>query len=151
MSTRRRAILEAVKARLEAIRQDDGYATDAGAMVFLCEAPALGPDDPDVAIVILVGEDEPRFQGEHILLRMPMEIQAVAKAGLDEPWLAVEDVLGDIKTAVEATDRTLGSLVKRQVERGATVTLEREPGSTYVGATITYYAPYAERWGHPEL
>lgn len=151
MATRRRSILEAVKTRLEAIRQDDGYATDAGETVFLGEAPALGPDDPDVAIVILVGEDEPHFQGEHVLLRLPLEIQAVAKADLDEPWLAVEDVLGDIKMAVETTDRTLGGLVKRQIERGATVTLEREPGSTYVGATLTYYAPYTERWGHPEL
>lgn len=148
---RRRAILEAVRTRLQAIRQVDGYATDAGAHVFLNEAPVFGPDDAAVAIAILVGEDDPVFQGEHLLIRLPVEIQAIARADLDEPWLAVEDVLGDIKAAMELEDRTLGRLVKRQIERGRTTTLDREPGSEYVGAAIVYVAPYAERWGHPEV
>ena len=151
MATKRRLILEGFKARLEAIQRADGFTTDAGATVFLNEAPALGPDDPDVAIVILVGVDIQTYQGEHIMLQLPLRIQAIAKADLDEPWLAVEDVLGDIKTAVELEDRTLGGLVKRQIERRETETLERESGSAYVGAGITYLVPYTERWGHPEI
>jgi len=151
MATRRRLILEAVRTRLKAITIADGFMTDAGAMVFLNEAPALGPDDPDVAIAILVGEDIQTWQGEHVMLQLPIQIQAIAKADVDAPWLAVEDVLGDIKKAIELEDRTLGGLVKRQIERRHTVTLEREPGSTYVGVGITYMAPYTERWGHPEI
>ena len=151
MSTRRRSILETIKTRLEAIRIAGGFATDAGAQVFLNEAPALGPDDGDVGIVILVGDDRATWQGKCFLLSLPLELQAVAKADLDEPWLAVEDVLGDIKQAIELEDgRTLSGLLSAPFERGVTATLKREPGSEYVGATIVYHAPYKERWGHPE-
>jgi hypothetical protein len=150
MSTRRRLILEAIKTRLEAIRVAAGFETDAGEAVYLNEAPAMGPDDPAVAIAILVGDDQTTWQGLCALLRLPIEIQAIAKADLDSPWLAVEDVLGDIKQAVELDDRTLGGLLAPYLERGATATLKREPGSEYVGATIVYFAPYKERFGHPE-
>lgn len=150
-ASRRRKILEAIKTRLGAIRVSSGFATDAGLMVFLNEAPALGPDDPSTAIVILVGVDTPMWQGETMLLRLPLEIQAIAKADIDAPWLAVEDVLGDIKKAVELADRTLGGLVRRQIDRGPTQTLQREPGSEYVGLSILYTAPYKEAWGSPEL
>lgn len=149
MSTKRQDILEALRARLQAITRIGGYATDAGALVFLGEQPDLGPDDPDVALAIGVGDDEPGHQGEHVFIRLPLEIQAIAKASLDEPWLTIEAVIGDIKKAVEQSDRTLGGYVKRQIERGVTRTLAREPGSTTVGVGITYVAPYVEVWGAP--
>lgn len=148
---RRRAIVEAFQTRLGAIAVADGFRTDAGLHIFLQETPALGDDDPDIAIALLTRADESSWQGEHVMLRLPVEIQAVAKDSLDAPWLLVEDLLADIKTAVELEDRTLGGLVRRQIERGATVTVERAEGSTVVGLSITYVAPYTERWGHPEV
>lgn len=145
----REQILEVVLARLRAIAQVDGFSTNAGAAVYLGEAPALGPDDRDVAIVIGIGDDAVRYQGEQLYLDLPLEIGALAKADLSAPYLAAEAVLADIKRAMELTDRTLGGLVKRQMERSPTRTLPREPGSTAVGVAITYVCPYTEVWGNP--
>lgn len=145
----RQAIVEAVLARLQAIRSEDGFATDAGQAVFLGETPQLGPDDPNEAIAIVIGEDTIGYQGENLLVILPLEVQALAKAELDQAYLAVERVLGDIKTAIELTDRTLGGLVRRQIERDVTVTLKREPGMAVVGVSVTYRCPYIEAWGNP--
>lgn len=148
-ASKRREIIEAIVARLEAITTAGGFNTDAGALVFLNEAPALGEDDPDEAIAVMVGEDEVGFQGEHMMINLPIDVQAIAKASIDDPYLAAEAVLQDVKTAMELADRTLGGLVKRQFLRRSTRTLEREPGSTYVGVVITYVVPYTEQWGRP--
>lgn len=137
---RRQAIVEAFRSRLQAIEIGP---------VFLNETPTLGPDDPAIALAVLIGDDTPRFQGERILLTLPVEIQILAKADLDEPWLAVERTLGEVKKGIELADRTLGGAVLRQIERGVTRTLPRELGSTTVGAGLTYLAPYPESWGKP--
>lgn len=149
MASRRQLILEAIRTRLEAIQIDDGFQTNAGSQLFMGEAPTLGEDDPDVAIAIVVGDDNPSYQGEQTMLAMPVMVQAIAKADLDDPYVAAEAVLADIKKAVELADRTLDGLVRRQIQRGATRTLPREPGSTTVGIGITYVAPYTELWGTP--
>ena len=147
--SRRSDILTGFQTRLEAILIAGGFVTDAGENVHLGEAPSLGPDDPDIAVVIIVNEDSVTYQGEQVMVNLPLTLQAIAKADLEEPYLAAEQVLGDIKKAVELADRTLGGLVKRQIQRGPTRTLPREPGSTTVGVGITYIVPYTELWGTP--
>jgi len=149
MAARRRLILEAIRARLWEIRTVNGFATDAGETVFLGETPELGPDDPEQAIAIVVDDELPAHQGENVFSVMPVVVAALAKADLDEPWLAVEAVLGDIKRAIELEDRTLGGLVRLRFERGATRTMKREPGSVTVGVAIEYRAPILEKWGSP--
>lgn len=145
----RQELLSAFAARVGAIQKVDGFQTDAGLTVFLGETPALGADDPAEAIAIVVGDDEPRYQGEQILIRLPILLVALVKAELEEPWVAIEAILADLKTAVELPDRTLGGLVRRQIERGQTRTLPREMGSTTVAAALTYWCPYLEVWGTP--
>jgi hypothetical protein len=145
----RQQIIEVFRARLLAIAAGAQFETDAGATVFVNETPALGPDDPATAIAVVIGEDIPSRSGEHTILELPIEIHALANADLDAPWVAVEAVLADIKRAIELPDRSLGGLVKARIERGSTRTLEREDGSTTVGAGITYLVPYAEVWGDP--
>ena len=81
--------------------------------------------------------------------RLPVGIAVLAKADLDEPWLAVEQTLGEVKRAVELEDRSLGHLLKQPLERAGTQTLEREPGSETVGLITTYLCFYAEPWGEP--
>lgn len=149
MPVRRQEILREFIERLETIAVANGYQTDAGQTLFIGETPALGEDDPAAAIAVLVGDEEPQYQGEQLLIRLPYDVQAHVRADLDEPWLTVEQVIADIKRAVELADRTLGGLVKRQIERGAVRALPRESGSTTVGASVTYYAPYTEAWGDP--
>lgn len=147
--TRRRAILEALRSRVAAITVDNGFSTDAGAALFLNEVPALGPDDPEVAIAMLVDDDEVAWQGKKVLLRLPVRLIALARADLDAPWTAVENVLGDIKRAVELEDRLVGGLLHAFLERGVTSTREREAGSDAVGCEVPYIAPYSEGWGDP--
>jgi hypothetical protein len=145
----RQRIIEAFLTRVLAIATADGFDTDAGRTVFLGEAPQLGESDPSEAIALVVGDDQVKYQGVNLLIALPISIQALAKADLEQPWLAAEAVLGDIKRAVELADRTLGGLVQRQFERGTTRALPRVPGSTTVGIVIEYQAPYVEAWGNP--
>lgn len=148
----RQRIIEALRDRVCAIRKSSGFQTDAGATVFLGEAPSLGPDDPDVAIAIVIGEDGGQaYQGEQVLLNLPVEFQALAKACLEHPWRSFEAVLADIKTAVELADRRLGlgRVICHEIERGTTRTLDREEGTDVVGVAITYTVPYTEVWGTP--
>ena len=91
--SRRSLILEALQARLQVIEVANDFLTDAGQHVYLGDTPALGPDDEDAAIAIVVGDEIPRYQGVNLLIALPVEIQAIARATLDEPWMAVEDVL----------------------------------------------------------
>ena len=149
MPIRRQEILTVLRDRLETIAIAAGYQTDAGENVFLGELPALGEDDPDVALAIVVGDEVPQYQGEQLFVRLPFELHTIAKADLDEPWLTVEQLIADVKRAIEQPDRTLGGLVRRMIEREAVRTVPREPGSTTVGAMVVYVAPYLEAWGDP--
>lgn len=145
----RQQIIEAVKARLEAINGEAPFETAVGERVYVNQHPALGPDDALTAIAVVIGEDIPRGTAEHVILELPVEIHALASDHIEDCWLAVEPVLSDIKRAMELADRTLGGLVRRFMERGPTRTLPRDEGSTTVGAGITYVFPYIEAWGQP--
>jgi hypothetical protein len=152
--SRRKSILLAIKERLEAIRIEDGFRTNAGANVALNEAPRFGaePGDPQIGIAIIVGLEAIESQSsKHVAIRLPINVQAIALADLDAPWESVEDVIADIKQAVEHDDDlTLGGLVPTELERGPTQTLEREPGSEFTGAELTFVAPFKERRGQPD-
>ncbi len=147
--SRRQQILEALLARVQQIERANEFQTDAGRHTHLGEAVDLGPDDPVEAIALAVGEEVARYQGENLYIELPVQVIALAKADLDQPWMAVEAVIADIKRAVETSDRTLGGVVRRMIQRGSVVTLERQPGTTTVGASITYICPYVEAWGNP--
>src|SRR3990167_4114681 len=147
-TTKREAILAELLLRLSAITIAHGYATDAGDQVFLGESPQLGEDDPSQGLALVVEDDEVNSKG-YVFITLPIAVQALAKADLDTPWLAIEAILGDVKRAIELEDRTLGGLLKSELRRGSTRTLAREPGSTTVGEGITYRCEYVESWGNP--
>lgn len=148
MSTRETAIDE-MRTRLRNILVANGYNTDVGQVVMLGEQPEFGPDDPDAVVALIVGDDVPGYQGEHVVVMLPVEAQAIVKADVDDPWTTVEAVIADIKKAVE-TDRDLGgSLVRRGLERGTTRPFDRESGSTFVGAGVEYRLQFKELWGAP--
>jgi len=147
--SRRQLILAALLERIGAIRKANGYNSEAGRQVFLGESPVLGQDDPESAIAIVLGDDAVPYVGENVTVKLVIEFQAHTKADINAPWLAVEALLADIKRAIELEDRTLGKLLPNKIERGPSRTLPREPGSTTVGASVTYIATYLERWGQP--
>ena len=147
--TKRQTILAAFRDRLAAISQVNGFATDAGLCLFVGERPELGPDDPDAAIAIVVRDDSHTIQGRKLFVQLPVSACAVAKADLDDPWGSIELLLGDIKHGLELEDATFGGLLRGRMERGATRTLDREPGSLTIGAQVTYVLQYEETWGEP--
>lgn len=151
MATRRKSILEVLVGRLEAIRTSSGFDTDAGAKVYFGEVPALGESDPDQAIALVPGVEEPQWQvdGHAMRVRLPVHVAAIAKADLAEPHAAIESLIGDIKRAIELEDRTLGGLISFPMERGVVQAMPRESGSTTVGATLTYLVAWKEGWGNP--
>lgn len=145
--SKRQLALTELQTRLQNILVAKGYQTDAGDMIFIGEAPALGENDPTEALAIVIQPDEPGHQGEKVAITLPVEVWALAKT--TEPWATVEAVIADIKRAVE-TDRDLGgTLLARGLERGSTQTLAREDGQQYVGAAVAYRLRYAESWGAP--
>jgi len=152
VSSVRLDIVSEMAARVAKILKADGYNTNAGQLVFLGEAPTLGPSDAEEAIALVVRDDAVRHQGENVFTVLPVEVQALVKAGVPGPLVAIERVIADIKYAVEMVagqqDHSLGGLlVPRGLERGTTRPLERDAGSEFVGASVEYRLSFAERWG----
>jgi hypothetical protein len=148
-ATRRLQILLAVMERLSGIKTSDGYATDAGFTVILGEKVEFSEDDPTHAVGVVVLNDDVRYVGENVSIMLPIECQAIAKVDINVPWVAAEQILGDIKLAMEQPDRSLGGLIPGFIKRGSTRVLPRDPGSTTVGVGVTYLVPYVETWGAP--
>lgn len=155
-SKRKRAIA-AMVARLQEITEDNGYSSDAGEHVFIGENPTLGPDDAEAVLAVIVQPVFPSFQNEHLLERLPLEIQALAPAG-SVPYESMEDALADVKKAIELRDedldeddaRRFGTAVQRDgIERGITQIAERPEGSQYAGLSVTYTLLIREVWGSP--
>lgn len=152
-ASKRRQLLDAIVTRLEAIRagqtSDTGatFETDAGGAVYMGEAPQLGEGDPDEAVAVLVLEDEPTPFGPSIRIVLPVDVQAVCKSDLDNPWRAAEQVVADIKRAVEI-DRSLEGLVQ-SLDRGPVTVQPREPGTTTVNVSVSYRLTFKEDWGNP--
>lgn len=148
--SRRRQIIAAIKARLEAIQVGTLFETSAGLHVFINETPKFGASDPTVAIAVVIGEDSVEIQqGYKLVIRMPLGVQAIAPATLDRAWQELEPVLADIKRAMELPDKRFGGLVEQELLRGSTQTMERDEGSTTVGVSVAYLATYTETWGNP--
>jgi hypothetical protein len=154
MSVRSEAITE-IRARLTRIRTANGFLTEVGQQLFVGERPTLGPGDPVATIALQILEDEVGHQGEHIVSVVPVTAEAIVQADADDPWSTVEAVIADIKKAIETDlsgnrDYDLsGKLVRHGLERGPTAPLDREEGSVFVGAGVTYRLMLRERWGAP--
>jgi hypothetical protein len=156
MASRRQRILEALKARVEAITIANGFQTDIGLTVLLGETPTFGPDDATQVLAILPGEDQILGQQAKVSILLPVNIAVIVSPDIAQPWVIVEQALSDIKQAVELVDRSLGGLLTpgdgnvEGLVRGTTEIFERTSGSDAIGAAITYGCKYAESWGNPE-
>ncbi len=142
MSTRRQQIIDAFNVKV----------AESDYQLYTGGTPGLGPEDPDVVVAVILGDDQPGHQQENIFLELGVGVEVIAKADLANPYDAIEDALGVLKTNIETADRDLGGLlrnVSRGMERGGTVSMEFGPGSTEVGRRITYVLSYVEQWGSP--
>jgi hypothetical protein len=149
LSARKDALTE-LRTRLEGITVVNGFTTNAGQQLFIGERPVLGPDDPAASIVMVVGTDQPApNQGENVVYILPVKVQLLVRADVATPWDVIEDVIADVKKAVETDHDLAGTTVRRGLERGPTEALDRESGSEFVGVTMEYKLTMAEKWGTP--
>lgn len=163
---RRADIIAIFVTRLESILVSNGYNTDAGNAIYVNENPGLGTDDEapiPAAVALITQPDDPGdWQGDALLIRLPLEFQAHVTQAVDDPYLLAEDLLEDVKRAVERVDEPNGeTLLEREARtlgrkvagvtfaRGSTRVIPREPGQTTVGLGVTYLIPYKEKWGEP--
>lgn len=160
--TARKTILEAFKARLEAIRVTSGYNTDAGEHVFIGETVVFGEGDPAYAIAIVPAEQNRDFRGtlksfSQFLVEIQIVLQTDARQPwlvidsvvIEDPWLVIEAALQDIKRAVEVLENGKKTIAQYRIEAGQVRTVSREPGRTEVGAGVTYAVMLEETWGAP--
>ena len=146
--TFREDVISTFAERLAEIQTANGFFTDAGLQLFIDEVPTLGPDDPPVAIAIGIGEDRvPYNQNEKILVQLPIDVSAIVRVDVVDGWRQREWILADIKKALETPERTLGGLIPDRMRRTSTKSMRREPGSTVMGASVTYTFDYGEPWG----
>lgn len=157
MASQRHLILQEALTRVTAITVANNFNTNAGNLVLLGVEPMLGPDDPEQAIAIVPDDDvisEALGLGdrggsdpEQFSVRLPLRFHGLAKADLDNPWHTVEKVVEDIVNAIETDDAWPASVV--EIRPGPTTFLEREEGSTTVGAAVIYELSYVRTWGTP--
>lgn len=155
MSSRRQLLLKAFETQLAAIVAGetaplgDTFETDAGRSLFRGDVPQLGPDDPDQVIAIMPRQDEPRAIGRVAFqVVLPIDVHAVVKVDLDDPWTVAEQVVADIKRAIETEDQGFDGLLQDLVREGVSVH-PRDPGSTVVAITVPYLCTFLEQWGRP--
>ena len=154
-ASQRRQILAALVTHLEAIVAGDvaplgdTFETDAGRAVYQGDIPQLGPDDPDQAIAVVPRTDDPRMIGRAAFqVTVPVDVHAVVKVSLDDPWTTAEQVVADIKRAIETDDQTFEKLVQDMTRDGVSIQ-PREAGSTVVAVTVPYRFTFREQWGRP--
>lgn len=148
MSNRQDALAE-MKSRCEEILVDNGFQTDAGQLVFFGERPVLSESDPEAAIGIQPSGETRKYNGEQAVVTLTVDLVAHVKVEADDAGGTLEALIADIKKAVEI-DRDLGgTVVNRGLEGGDTRPLEREPGSNFVGAVVSYVLTFPEVWGNP--
>jgi len=160
MSRREDALLD-LKSRLAWITVQHGYNSDAGQNIFMGEMVVLGPDDPPAALALSIGQDTAETTGGLIRCTVPVEVQAFVPTNIDEPLLALERLIADIKVAVEiegndqntagdaSTDRALVGTLPTGLNRGTTRPIPRQEGSEVLGVGLEYVLTFEERWGQP--
>lgn len=159
--SKRKAALVDLKERLSFIQVAKGYNTDAGLNIEMGEWPRSGEDDPLAAIAVTVDDDRPQpTTGSRAQAEVPVQVWALVPVGTADPQLAIEDIIVDIKEAVELEaqpDRTraLGTTedgqpigtVPKGVSRGTTLALRRREGSGFVGGGVEYVLTFEESYG----
>lgn len=154
MNSKRIGAITELKRRLAAIERP-AFSTDAGKNVFVGEVVSLGHHDPETAIAIVIGDSTETHRGLSDVVEgnSVVAIQAIVKAApadRADPFLMAEDVIADIKRAVELEDRSLdGWCLSTGFARAAIRPARRMEGSEYVGAAVEYALAVEERWGHP--
>lgn len=158
LASKRHLALDDLRNRLSYITVENGYNSDAGKNIFLGEAPTWGPDDEPAGLAIEIGDDSVNVQGGLITCRVPVRIWAVIPVETEDPLLPIEEIIADIKEAVEierdgSLDRSLGAIGTDPatdpmgLERGSTRALRRPEGSEYIGASVEYILTFVEQWG----
>jgi hypothetical protein len=151
------AALEALRARLRAIRKDDQYNTDAGKNVYLGPV-SLSGDGIDEAVVLEFGDETAQGDsgsGAHtsITIQRTFTVTGVVRADPKcEKGEALERILADIKRAVFRKDaRYLDMNGKRfsGLAYQSAKIVQRADGNEFEGVEVTGTVTYQEGYGDP--
>lgn len=156
-------ILDAVAARVEAIRESAGYYTNIGDDVRLDQRDPIDHELP-VALVYFgertlsqsrgrVEQDElPR--GGTATCTIPLTVVGFQEVGRGQSFEVLgHQMVADIQAAVEGFDETLSGLVLKSgggLAWQSDQTFMPEFGSNVVGAAVTYLVPHIRKSGDPE-
>lgn len=156
----RQKIITALKTRVQAIRQTNGFSTDAGQEVTHgYQRPGAGDTMPRTAIVPdELPETDAAHQDDAVMrVRWPIHFIALAKVAADDvdPLDTAELLLADLKRGIFLADRSLGGVLAANqeignVELGGEGTVDREDGGQFVAAHVTALVTFDELYGAPE-
>ncbi len=145
-------IVLAVDARLKTILTGSGFNTDAGNNVYRGRRSFEAVHLATVPVAVTVFSPETEAEDDNrdrIDNDMTVAIEFVAvPQDADNPFDTAQDVLGDIATAVELADRTLGGLAVNFRRAGQTVQMPAD-SATVVTGRASYAAVFPDLYGKP--
>ena len=150
-------ILLALRSRLEMITLANGYQTDAGRNVMIGQRLADHRADILPAIrVMRSNEPTIQLQGRRRDLTFAASVECFVLADQDNPGLALEDVIADVKKALFlADDRYLQDVVSGKCLLHTELSLDVialapvEPGSRVESAVMAVSGAFPELYGDP--
>lgn len=149
------AIAAALAARLETIRRDNGYHTDAGRHVWHGRLTI----DPDNLPAITLFEREDEIESQRVNnstggvpvdanVLLPYAIEASAPCDADHPARAGRALVADIKRCIFGGDLTWGGLARLTQYTGRTIAT-REDGSNIVTVAVFVRIGIVENLAQP--
>lgn len=134
--------------RVAAISVEDGYATDIGTRVYRGRRRLDKEHIP--CIVILEGDDAVRSQsGTDVKLTQRYGLEGHAPCDPDQPNDMAHLIIADLKRAVFADDRTLGSRRVKELAYVGRSIAPREDGLALVAAAIEIEITFVENLASP--
>lgn len=159
--SRRKDALSDLVSRLAFITIANDYHSDAGETIILGENPVFGDADPVSALGLVIGNTVEETQGGQVLFMLPVTVWAFQKGVTTDALLGLEDLIADIKYAVEiegrdqnallggdaSVDRSLTGTLPKGLTRVGTTVSPRVGGSEYIGGSVLYELRFREAWG----
>lgn len=162
MSTRSLAVMQALKARAERIRTANGFATEAGANVYLGREDLFAEDLPVPCITIIEGvvvsSDDKQPQRALYVVNQPISIVGLTESDPNNPLVAGHQLLADLLRAVfQVRDPaslplrkdTLDGLV-RELQFDSYEVVPRDDGGRVTCAVLTVRPVFSLNAAHPD-
>jgi len=134
-------------ARIQQIRQINGFETDIGAHVF--RGRRVPDEDKLPCAIVVEGEDRPADeQRGRVKIEARYQIEGHCQCDPDNPNDVANAMVADIKRAVFSGDPTFGKII-RDLRYGGRTINPREDGLSFVSASVEIVVTWAETLSAP--